>query len=317
MGSYWPQFVMNEAGTLMSQCEFAAFMTQTMEECDILDGVKDGIIEDPEVCTFNPDTMVGQKIECEGNEVEITQKMADVVRRIWEGPRTPFGQDIWHGYPHGTPTDWVANITTNAAGIRSSLPFGVATAYFQNLLLKDPSYNLSSLSYSDYIGLWAYSTEQFGWLLNTDDPNLTAFKDAGGKLLTWHGINDQIIPYRNTVKYRQLVEFEMGGPKAVDEFYRLFLAPGVLHCGEGAGPIPKGSLDTLVQWVEKGEPPETIEAETENLRGERITRALCLYPKKTKYMGTSDGLRASSWACEDGEEDDGQLQGNKNFIGGL
>lgn len=320
MASYWPQVVMNQENTLMSQCEFRAFMVETIEECDILDGVRDGIIEDPTVCTFNPDTLVGTKFECDGKEVEITQKMANVVRKIWEGPRTSLGQPLGHGYAHGTPMNWVADVTINAEGVRSSNPFGVASTYIQNLLLKNPSYNISSLSYAEYQGLYAYSTEQYGWLLNTDKADLTAFRNSGGKLLTWHGINDQIIPYQNTLKYRERVELMMGGSRAVDDFYRLFLAPGVLHCGQGAGPKPTSSLDALVQWVEKGEPPEILEAETETPRGERLTRDLCPYPKKTKYMGVGDGFRASSWACEGGvEEDDAdeQIQGDKDFAAGL
>jgi hypothetical protein len=319
MGSYWPQLVMQEADSLMSQCEFSAFLTQTIEECDILDGVRDGIIEDPEACTFNPDTLVGQKIHCEGEDIEITQKMADVVRNIHHGPQSALGHDLWHGYTHGTPLDGVAKVTTNAEGVRSPVPFGMGTSFIHNLLLKDPSYNLSTLSHSQYLGLWAYADEQYGWMLSTENPDLTAFKDAGGKLLTWHGINDEVIPYQNTVQYRARVEFEMGGSKAVNEFYRVFLAPGVLHCGQGAGPKPKDSLDVLVQWVEEGEPPETLEAETENWKGERITRALCPYPKKTKYMGVGDGFRASSWSCEGGEDDEefNEETDDRDFVGGL
>lgn len=93
----------------------------------------------------------------------------------------------------------------------------------------------------------------------------------------------------------------MGGPHAVDQFYRLFLAPGVDHCGGGAGPIPK-SLATLVDWVEKDEAPEVLEAETINARGELVTRDLCAYPGRSKYMGVGDGNRASSWSCVGGTE---------------
>jgi pimeloyl-ACP methyl ester carboxylesterase len=320
MGNFWPQLAMNEAATLMSPCEFSYFLAKTVEECDILDGVRDGIIEDPEACTFDPNTLIGHRIECNGKEIDITPAMAEVVRKIREGPRTPSGEKIWHGYPHGTPMGAVADIEINAEGIRSLSPMGFVDSFLRHLLIKEPSFNISKLAYADYVAMWAQANEQYGWMLNGANPDLEAFRNAGGKILTWHGINDQIIPYQNTIQYRKRVEAEMGGTKAVNDFYRVFLAPGVLHCGDGPGPIPKDPLEVLVEWVEKGEPPERLEAETENERGERVTRELCPYPKQTKYMGIGDGLRASSWTCEGGEdeeEEESQLENTADFVGGL
>ncbi|KAF2279100.1 feruloyl esterase B precursor [Westerdykella ornata] len=302
MGLFWPQVAMKEAGTWLSQCEYSYFMSRAIEECDILDGVRDGILEDPELCTFEPGKLVGDKIECNGEVVEITPAMADVVQKYWQGPTSPFGSRLWHGFPIGTTSDMAANITIDAQGLRSSNPHFVASSTIRHLLIKDPSFNISKLSYTDYLGNY----------------NLQAFKEAGGKLLTWHGTNDNVIPYQNTVQYRKRVEANMGGPKAVNEFYRLFIAPGVEHCGLGAGPVPNDPLQALVDWVEKGEPPERLEAETENAKGERITRELCPYPKKSKYMGIGDGFRASSWACEGGEEEEEEkVEGKADFLGGL
>lgn len=318
--TFWPQIAMREAGTLMSNCEFEAFLIKAVEECDILDGVLDGIIEDPENCRFDPETLVGRKINCDNEEVEITATMAKIVRDIWKGPTTPFGENIGPGLPHGTPTNWLANIEVNAAGVRSPSPLILSISFIQNLLVKDPSFNTSKISYSDYLALWVQANAQYGWLLNNDSPNLEAFRDAGGKLLTWHGINDQILPYQGTVQFRHRVEAQMGGSKAVNEFYRLFLAPGVHHCGYGPGPEPKDPLQALVDWVENGEPPDRLEAVRDNEFGERTSRDLCLFPKKSKYMGIGDGHRASSWTCEGGdeeEEEEEQLENGGNFPGGL
>ena len=76
----------------------------------------------------------------------------------------------------------------------------------------------------------------------TDNPDLSGFRDAGGKLLSWHGISDEIIPYGNSVTYRKSVEKVMGGNENVNSFYRLFLAPGVKHCYGGAGAYPKDAF---------------------------------------------------------------------------
>jgi hypothetical protein len=251
--------------------------------------------------------------------------MATIVRKIKEGPKTPTGQGYYPGLPYGAPTVGIANVTVSADGVRLQNGFAVATSWIQEVLLKDNSYNLSTLTYADYFALWAQSKEQFGAILDAENPNLEAFRDAGGKLLTWHGINDQLIPYGTILQYRKRVELEMGGAKSVDEFYRLFLAPGVMHCGLGVGPAPKDPLEKLVDWVEKGEPPETLEAETTNAEGERVTRDLCRWPRKSVYMGVGEGKRASSWSCQGGhDEEEAEEVGEKeqitktgDFVGGL
>jgi hypothetical protein len=317
MGDFWPQVVMKEEGALMTNCEFGAFFDKALEECDILDGVRDEVIEDPEVCNFDPQTLVGQKIECDGDTIEITKQMATVARKLLEGPKIPFGQPLWHGFAHGTSLISTANISVNAEGVRQQNPFMISKAWIQNLVFKDPGFNVSQITYSDFFAAWAQSSEQYSWLIDTFNTDLSAFRDAGGKLLTWHGTSDPLIPYQNTVQYRERVESGMGGNKAVNDFYRLFLAPGVNHCGHGTGPVPTDLLQPLVDWVEKGEPPETLAAETIDKNGEKVSRDLCLWPAKSKYMGHGDGKRASTWTCVGGADGEEHLGEARDFIGGL
>ncbi|KAF2472392.1 tannase and feruloyl esterase, partial [Lindgomyces ingoldianus] len=297
MGDYWPQVVMKEGGTWMSNCEFQYFGKMAMEECDLMDGFADNVISNPDECGFDEKTLVGKRVQCDEAEVEITEKMADVVRKIREGPRTPFGAKLWFGLPVGTSTDFLANITVSPEGPRASNPLGISASFIKWLVLKDPSYNISSLTYLDYFALWTQANREYDWILNADNPDLSAFRATGGKFLSWHGINDPVISYENTIQYRKRVEMEMGGSKPTDEFYRLFIAPGVGHCMHGAGPVPTDPLAQLVQWVENGEPPEVLEASTTNAGGDLVTRDVCLYPRKAKYMGIGDPKRASSWSC--------------------
>jgi hypothetical protein len=318
MAEFWPQLVMKEAETFLSNCELQVFESEELRVCDSLDGVVDGVIEDPSACHFDAATLVGHQTRCDDEDVEVTKQMADVFRKIRVGPTTPFGEEVWHGLPHGTPTEILANISTTPEGLRSQNPFPIATYGLRNLLLKDRSFNLSTLTYSDYMALWAQATQQYGWLLNADVPNLEAFRDGGGKMLSWHGMSDPLIPYQNAVHYRERVQMEMGGAGSVHEFYRLFLAPGVGHCSSGVGPVPKDPLQQLVDWVEKGEPPARLDAETLNEEGGLVTRELCPYPTKSKYMGLGDPTRASSWSCE-GEEDEEETysEDGGDFLGGL
>ncbi|KAF2250375.1 tannase and feruloyl esterase, partial [Trematosphaeria pertusa] len=302
MGDYWPQIAMKEANTLMSTCELDLFRQKAMEECDMLDGVSDGIISDPDVCDFDPLHVIGKSFYCDGKEAEVTAEMADIVRKIESGPRTPFKAPIWHGLAPGTRTHYLASITISPDGIRSPLPFPISSNFMKTLLLKDPSFNVSELTYPSYMALWAQASYEYGRLLDADDTDLSALRTSGTKLLTWHGINDPVIPYQNTVRYRERVEREMGGARGVDKFYRLFLAPGVEHCAGGAGPVPEDALAALVDWVEKDEPPETLSATSTNSDGDLVTRELCAWPGKLRYMGIGDPKRWSSWTCEGGTE---------------
>jgi hypothetical protein len=309
MADFWPQLLMIELETFVSNCEFSWFGQKAMDQCDMLDGVHDGVITDPEVCDFEPSTLVGEKFECDGEKVEVTQIMADIVRKIQEGPVTPYGASLWPGLPYGTSSQGLANINISPEGVRSPSPFGVASSYIQNLLLKDSAFNISTLTYEKYVALWAQSALEFGWILDAAETDLSNLKNSGTKLLSWHGINDQIIPYKKTVQYRERVELEMGGAKSVDEYFRLFLAPGVMHCGLGAGPLPKRPLEQLEDWVEKGEAPEFLEGQTKDAEGDLVSRDLCRWPRKMKYMGIGDAKRASSWSCE-GEEEFEDLSGS-------
>jgi hypothetical protein len=320
LGMQWPQVVMRNEGIWMSNCELDWFSQKAIEECDMLDGVRDGVIEDPEECGFDPQSLVGRDLHCEGKNTEITKSMATVIRKIKEGPTTPFGAQLWHGFPYGAPTTSLANTTVSEDGVRSGISNHLSSSWIKNMLLKQKSFNVSELTYSEYLALWVQSHHEYGWLLDTTDANLIPFRDAGGKLLTWHGINDPLISYNNTIQYRKHVEQMMGGAKAVDDFYRVFLAPGVEHCGFGAGAAPKDPLDQLVDWVEKKEAPQRLDAETVTKDGELMTRALCLWPRKARYMGISDANRASSWTCEGGYEfgeDEETLEDQGDFLDGL
>ncbi|KAF2628485.1 tannase and feruloyl esterase [Macroventuria anomochaeta] len=297
MGGYWPQLVMKEADTYVSGCEFAYFTKKIMEACDMLDGIEDSVIMDPDGCKFDPGSLVGNEFVCDGQEVKVTASMADVVRKIRDGPRSPLGAQIWHGLTPGTNYATLANITITPGGVRSQGP--IALPVLETLLLP-PNFNLSSITPIDYFALWAQAAVEWSWTMATESTDLTALRDSGTKLLTWHGITDDVIPYQSTVEYRKRVQREMGGANEVDKFYRLFLAPGVGHCALGLGPLPTDPLAALVDWVERGNAPETIDAATVDSAGEAITRQLCKWPAKPEYMGIGDPKRSSSWTCVGG-----------------
>lgn len=301
MSFLWPNLVMKETGTIVSNCELDWFAAKALEECDILDGAKDGVIGDPNVCTFDPRSLIGQKLECSGAEIEVTDSVAEVVRKVHEGPATPFGANLFASLTYGTSFSTFVNASAHPDGTRTLNDPGLDVFARTILLRGSEKFNISNLTPTEYFALWVQTNEQYGGIMDSDNPDLSAFRNSGGKLLSWHGTNDDIIPHGTTIKYRQRVEREMGGAKSVDDFYRLFLAPGVKHCAFGTGAVPKDPLEILREWVEKGTAPDVLPAETRNENEELVTRDLCRFPRTQKYLGTGNANEASSWSCKDGD----------------
>ncbi|RVX45827.1 feruloyl esterase [Nonomuraea polychroma] len=298
VATLWPQVVMNEENTFPSPCEFNAFNEAAVKACDPLDGAPDGLIGDPARCTFDPRQLIGKSVECDGEQETITAADAAVVRKIWDGPRTPSGKKLWSGIPIGAGFD-LAGTDIDADGNRVGMPFPVPASWVSTFLKRQPSYDLSTITYAEFAELFEQSQAEYDTIIGTDDPDLSAFRRSGGKLLTWHGQADQLIPAQGTVDYRRRVELAMGGAARVDDFYRLFLAPGVAHCAgpTSTGPAPTDALGALTAWVEQGKAPQTLSAAITDSSGKTVTRELCRYPSVSRYTGHGDPADAGSYYC--------------------
>ena len=136
------------------------------------------------------------------------------------------------------------------------------------------------------------SRREWGPVVGTDDPDLSAFRAAGGKLLLWHGLADQLIPSQGTTSYYEQVTAAMGGRAKTDKFARLFTAPGVGHCRGGSGAAPADPLAALVKWVEHGKAPTTLRA-----ANGPMSRPLCLWPAVARYDGHGSTNDAANFRC--------------------
>lgn len=304
IADFWPSFKMSAMGVFPSNCELNRYRAKVIEACDHLDGVEDGMLEDPEQCDFDPLNLLSDQtpFECDGEQITWSVELLALFSNIIHGPATGDGRPVFPGFPRGVPLHYVANTTIVDSRGRAPNPFGISKSFISDLILKTPEADLSTLSEVEYFELFAKASYEFGGALNADNPDLSMLQASRTKLLSWHGLDDQLIPYRNTLNYRERVENMMGGPGEVNEFYRLFLAPGVAHCGGGMGPVPQDPLAVLVDWVEHGIPPETLPAVTTNGEGDLVTRDLCAWPARSKYIGVGDPKRASRWTCEGGIE---------------
>jgi hypothetical protein len=274
----WGQLVMRLAGDFVPRCKFSAITDAVVAACDRLDGVADGVIADWAGCHFDARTLIGTRTPCG----TITATDADLVNRIWQGP------GLWYGLLPGT----------DFSALDGAVPFSIALQWFQYWLTRDPHWDWRTLDYAGYLQLFQRSIDEFGTAMATDDPDLSAFRRAGGKLLVWHGLADPIVFPQGTVDYYQRVRQAAGGPAGTDQFLRLFLAPGVQHCGGGPGDTPVDTLGAVVDWVEHGHPPDQIPARRLGVDGRvEQTRPVCRYPLVPRYQGHGSTDLAADFSC--------------------
>jgi hypothetical protein len=282
VATLWPQVVMNQEHDFPSPCVLSAFRQAAITACDANDGVTNGVLDRPDECGYDPRSLIGTKVVCEGQEVTVTAADAEVVRKIWAGPTDEHGRKLWDGLPKGADFTWL---------VETAPGFPVAVQWVQAFLEKQADFDTSKLTYGQFADLFRQSVREYDDVIGTADPDLSAFRRAGGKLLTYVGTADNLIPPGGALRYRAEVEHKMGD---VNDFYRLFLAPGVEHCGGGAGPTPTNPLGALVDWVEHGKAPATLAAATTD---GKQTRDLCAYPRVSRYTGHGDPAAASSYRC--------------------
>ncbi|KAL5343087.1 Tannase/feruloyl esterase [Aspergillus crustosus] len=288
VAGFWPAIMMRNTEA-PPFCVFEAYETAILESCNPLDGVRDGLISHPDVlslCVFDTSSFVGKEIACPQlgttKSFIITSTNAEITTKIPEGPIIPEGERLYHGVAPGVSFTGFANTTTFANGTSIPVPFRHSEPW---------------INYETFFETMRLSSLRMASIYGNDVLNMTTFAAGKGKLLTWHGLADQMIPPLGMVDFREQIEAELGGSKAVNEWYQLFFAPGVGHCRGGYGPIPVEPLNALVKWVEKGKAPETLFAASVDETGYNITRELCLFPKKLVYVG-GNVRDASSFECQ-------------------
>jgi feruloyl esterase len=291
----WGPVVMNAADNPVPPCKLAAATAAAIADCDAIDGVKDGVIEDPKRCSYDPKALIGTSA---GDCGAFTEGDVRIIRRLWEGPRREDGSFLWYGLPRGA--DLNALWTSRGTPLRPQ-PFGISMDWFRYFLAQDPKFDGNTVTPAGFERFWDQSVDQYGTVFGTDNPDLTAFRDRGGKAIVWHGWADQLISAEGTIDYYTRVQQQMGGAKKTSEFIRLFMAPGVAHCGGGSGPAPAGQLDALLAWVESGKAPETLLA-TRRDQGGAVTRSrpVCAYPLVPKYKGSGSTDDAANFTCSAG-----------------
>ncbi|KAF5690893.1 feruloyl esterase B precursor [Fusarium circinatum] len=292
---YWSEYY------YPSTCELDAFVSAAVESCDGKDSVADGVITDPFSCEYDPFTLVGQRIECGNESRVISQLAASIVSKIWRGPTGSRGNALWYGMPKGASLTVLA-ATKAVNGTISGAPFFVADTWVRNFVKADTGFDTSQLNIARFEKLFSESQDKFGYIMDSSDPNLHPFKKAGGKMIIWHGLSDQLIYPQDSIRYYKEVQKKLnskGKSEDLGNFLRLFLAPGVDHCGFGqsAGAVPMDPFGALLAWVENEKTPHTLNAHTKPDALTQFSRKICRYPEVAKYKGRGDANNPKNYVC--------------------
>ena len=302
------QATMQDPASYIPARKLPAIEAAALARCDELDGVKDGVIDDPRRCSFDPGELL-----CQGPESDscLTEPQVTALKKIYAGPKTSSGQQVMPGFPPGSETGgggWGLWVTGPAPG--KSLQFAFGTGFFANMMYHNAAWDFHTFNVDRDLKA---ADDKMAPILNATDADLTRFKDRGGKLILYHGWSDAAIPAGNSINYYQSVLSKMGTSSAA-EFVRLYMVPGMQHCGGGPAPDAFGQLGVgqsdaahdmdaaLERWVEEGTAPGPIIAAKyktgmDNSSGVVRTRPLCPYPEVAQWKGSGSTDEAANFAC--------------------
>ena len=270
---------------------------KVIETCDGIEEVKDGVLDDPTECHFKTASLPACPADMPRADC-VTAAQRAAIERIY-APTLSKGETIYPGQPFGGEGQaggwqpWVTgmNASANSQGGPPSLEYTFGTQFFKYLALGRDDWDYATYDLAN----WRKDTAEAATHLNAVDPDLSKFKAGGGKLLLSHGWSDPALNPRSTIAYYNQVEKR--DPRSRD-YVRLFMMPGVLHCGGGAGPDTVDWFAPIVEWVELGRAPQRLIAEKRGADGRVLNaRPLCPYPQRAVYDGKGNILQAESYAC--------------------
>jgi feruloyl esterase len=303
------QVTFGNAATPLGVTQTALVNAGAIKACDALDGVVDGVIENPLTCNFQPQSLICA--QGQNPSTCLSQAQADAVSKVYAGPRDPVtGKQIYPGLGRGTELGWGSSTTGP----------GVSTAdtFFKFMVFNDPNWNFETFNFHTDV---ANTDARFAVTLDAVNPDLRAYRKRGGRILQSHLWNSVVHPAFRTIEYYdQVVSFMNGNDdgqqgngkggdhgavlessefRSTQQFYRLFMGPGGIG---SSAPVSFDSLPYLERWVEEGIAPDSILAEHLNAGTVDRTRPLCVYPAFAVYKGHGSTDEAANFECHEPAE---------------
>jgi pimeloyl-ACP methyl ester carboxylesterase len=297
----WPQVAMRyDAGGPISAGKRQLATSRAVAACDAADGVTDGVIPDPRQCTYDPtrDTQITTASCTSADDSCLSPGEASAIQKIWGGARNTSGQLLWPGLERGA----------DLSAMAGTVPFPIPIEQARYWVYFDPTWDWHSLTYGNYEAFFNDNAKMVGPLMGTDNPDISKFKERGGKLIVYHGWADNLIMPQGTVRYFTQMQQTVANS---DSFSRLYMVPGMAHCGGGAGVNEFGQdksgivpaeptrdiFRALMAWSENGVAPNQIIATRVENGAPTRTQPLCSYPQIAKYKGSGSTTDAANYSC--------------------
>ena len=290
---------MGQDGKSIVSSEDIKLITEAVyNACDKIDGLKDGLIETPYDCEFELEDLLCDKLQKQNC---LTRRQVETVKAWYSGPKDSDGEQLYpSGVPLGSEPFWQRWITGKTEEAVDNLFAQLSTDFLRYMAFQeDPgdSYNITDFDFD----LDSQRLKYMAGIYNSDNPDLELYRKKGGKLLMYHGWADAAVPPWTSIEYYEAVEHNVGSREEAQEFFRLYMIPGMGHCGLSGGPgITDGGIDlsALELWVETDEPPESILTTKYDDDGNILwTRPVCPYPQRAIYSGQGDIHDAANYSC--------------------
>lgn len=288
------------AETLLTPSDMALVSKGVMAQCDALDGVTDGVLENPRACQFEP-----ASLQCPHNDLGacLSTKQVTALKLMYQGPVTSTGEQLFFGYVPGAespeffPTSWLMTML-KGDDVTDPIPL----AYFSRAVFGDADWNWRTFDFDTDL---TRARQLTGNIMDATDSNLDVFQNNGGKLLLYHGWSDlQVVPEGTVAYYENIIANNASSSPAnaalmTAEYARLFMVPGMGHCGGGPGTDVFDKQGVIEQWVEQGQAPNMIPAT--HVQDGKITksRPLCAFPQTAHYNGSGDSNNINNFSCQE------------------
>ncbi|MBA7538255.1 Mono(2-hydroxyethyl) terephthalate hydrolase [subsurface metagenome] len=288
-----------DGNDIISSTDLKLIIEAVYEACDEIDGLKDGLIDNPPECEFDPASLLCGENESEGC---LTTEQVKTLKAWYEGPKNSAGEQLYPGgLPLGSEPFWDFWITGHKQTAYDGIITMIASEFFRYVAYQeDPgeSYGITDFNFDHDPQRLEFMAD----IINSDNPNLEEFRSRNGKMLMFHGWADADVTPLKTIKYYEAVEQNIGSREATQEFFRLFMIPGMDHCGIGVSKCPGitddgiDPLTAIEKWVEHDEAPESLLTTKYDGDGNVLwTRPVYPYPQRVIYKGTGDVNKASSY----------------------